>query len=361
MLITSKLQLSMKIRALLVAVITCGSLVITPVNASAFLFGSYCIKLSSSEVNWQAPKSGGSEFFRFRFTNTCQKVISSFQVDISEDISGGSFSQWNTLGGIYTLQDVNPGQQGIAQISIDYIPYVTARDKNKIYLRSVESEVTQTSGITNTTNNVTVQQILFTSATKSSTLSSSESSNNGVLARGIYSETANDDGSPISSYDVVGNIRKINVTHNSKGTLLVVIDYWKVPNSNFTTRIRWCAPEAYDDYDGKGICDATNPNWLNYLMFFSPSTASKGSQAGVRKSFKGTSKKGKSSNQIIYTISGPSLKSDSVGVVEVLMLYSSSTFTERTTTCRGGYTITCNTRSSNIFERDAADVKLEQM
>ncbi len=71
--------------------------------------------------------------------------------------------------------------------------------------------------------------------------------------------------------------------------------------------------------------------------------------------------KGNSSNQIIYMISGPGLKSGSVGLVEVLMLYSSSIFTERTTTCRGGYTITCNTRSSNIFERDEADVKLEQM
>ena len=349
----------MRFRALLVAVIVCGSLSLVPIKASAFTFGSYCIKLSSSEIKWQEPKSGGSEIFKFRFTNTCQKVIPTFQVDLSEDISGGSFSQWNTLGEIFTLLNVNPGQQGIAQISIDYIPYITARNKNRIYLRSVESEATQSGGVTNTTNNISVQQITFSSTASSSTLASSETSNTGILARGIYSETANDDGAPISSTDVVGNIRKVNVTHNSNGTLQVVIDYWKIPNSNFTTRIRWCAPEAFDDYDGMGICDSTNPNWLNYLMFFSPSTASKGTQAGVRKSFKGSSRKGKNSNQIIYTISGSSLKSGSVGLVEVLMLFSSSTFTERTTTCRGGYTITCNTRSSNIFERDQAHIKLE--
>lgn len=339
------------------AVIVFGSLFVSPVNASAYTFGSYCIKLSSPSIKWQVPKVGSSEVFKFTYNNTCQKVIPSLQIDFSEDISGGNFSQWNTLGEFFTLEDVAPGQRGNVQISISYVEYISAQDR--IYLRVVESESTLSNGATNTTNNISVQKLVLTSSNVSNAPSST--SNNQNLARGSYSETANDDGAPISSSDVVGNIRRINVIHKSSGALEVTIDYWKVPNSNFTTRIRWCAPDAFDDYDGMGICDPTNPNWLNYLMFFSPSNSIKGSQAGVRKSFKGTARKGNSSNQIIYTISGSGLKTGSVGLVEVLMLYSSSIFTERTTTCRGGYTITCNTRSSNIFERDSADVKLEQM
>lgn len=349
----------MKFRAILVAVIVCGSLIVAPINASAFTFGSYCIKLTSPGIKWQAPKVGSNEVFRFTFVNTCQKVIPSLQVDFSEDISGGNFSQWSTLGEFFTLEEVAPGQRGNVQISISYVEYIAAQAR--IYLRVVESESILSNGATNTTNNISVQKVIFSSSNVSSAPSSTSTSNNQNLARGSYSETANDDGAPISSSDVVGNIRRMNVIHKSNGALEVTIDYWKVPNSNFTTRIRWCAPDAFDDYDGMGICDPTNTNWLNSLMFFSPSNSSKGSQAGVRKSFKGTSRKGNSSNQIIYTISGSGLKSGSVGLVEVLMLYSSSIFTERTTTCRGGYTITCNTRSSNIFERDQADVKLEQM
>ena len=348
----------MRFRATLVAVVVFGSLIIPTVNASAFTFGSYCIKLSSPGIKWQAPKVGSSQIFRFTFVNSCQKVIPSLQIDFSEDISGGNFSQWNTLGEIFTLEEVAPGQRGNVQISISYIEYISAQDR--IYLRAVESESILNNGATNTTNNISAKKVIFSSSSVSTTPSSTSTSNNQYLARGSYSETANDDGAPISSSDVVGNIRRINVLHKTNGTLEVTIDYWKVPNSNFTTRIRWCAPDAFDDYDGMGICDPTNPNWLNSLMFFSPSKSSKGSQAGVRNSFKGTSRKGNSSNQIIYMISGSGLKSGSVGLVEVLMLYSSSTFTERTTTCRGGYTITCNTRSSNIFERDSADVKLEQ-
>ncbi len=349
----------MRSRAALVAVIVFGTLVIPPVKASAFTFGSYCIKLSSPGIKWQAPKVGGSEVFKFTYINSCQKIIPSFQVDFSEDISGGNYSQWNSLSEIFPVENIIPGEQGNIQITMRYDQYISARDK--IYLRTVESESILSSSGTNTTNNVSLQSITFSTARTLLNPSSTSTTGNNVLAKGSYSETANDDGAPISSSDVVGNIRRINVLHKSNGTLEVTIEYWKVPNSNFTTRIRWCAPDAFDDYDGMGICDPTNPNWLNSLMFFSPSKSSKGSQAGVRNSFKGTSRKGNSSNQIIYMISGPGLKSGSVGLVEVLMLYSSSIFTERTTTCRGGYTITCNTRSSNIFERDEADVKLEQM
>ncbi len=190
-------------------------------------------------------------------------------------------------------------------------------------------------------------------------VSASEASE--TLSRGIYSETRNDDRAPISVSDSIGNIRKIEATHNSNGALQVVIDFWKIPTSNFTTRIRWCAPDEYEDYDEMGICSNQNSNYLNNLLFFSPSKESTGSQYGIRKSFKGVSKKGKSPNQWVYTITGTALKSSSIGLVEVLMLYSSATFTERTTTCRGGYTITCNTRSSNVFERDAAEVVMEQL
>lgn len=331
------------------------------VSASAFTFGSYCIKLSSSEAKWQAPKVGGSEVYRFTFVNTCQKVVPSFQVDFSEDISNGNFSQWNTLGEIFTIQDVNPGQQGIVQISIDYVQYISAQ--YKIYLRSVESMSTQSGVSTNTTNNITVQQITFSSSTTSSNSSVSPTINKGVLAKGSYSETSNDEGAPISTSDIVGNIRKISVTHNSNGTLVLAIDFWKLPNSNFATRIKWCTPEDVDylSASNSNWCNPLSKNDLNFLMTFSPSMASRGMQVGVRKNFNGTSKKGSNSKQWIYTISGSGLKSSSVGLVEIQMYYSSDTLVQRTTTCSGQYSITCSTRSSNVFERDGVNVKLEQI
>jgi hypothetical protein len=222
----------------------------------------------------------------------------------------------------------------------------------------VESESILSNGATNTTNNISIQKAIFSSSSFSTAPSTTSTSNNQNLARGSYSETANDDSAPISSSDIVGNIRRINVIHRSNGVLELTVDYWKMPNSNFTTRFLWCSTDNVVDLEltNKQFCD-TN---LNFMMFFSPAMSSSGAQAGVRKTFKGTSKKGSNSNQRIYTISGSPLKSASVVRVEVLMLYASATFTERTTTCRGGYTITCNTRSSNIFERDIADVKLEQ-
>lgn len=346
----------MRYRAALVAVIVFGSLIIPPVNASAFTFGSYCIKLSSPGIKWEAPKVGSSQIFRFTFINSCQKVIPSLQIDFSEDISGGNFSQWNTLGEIFTLEEVAPGQRGNVQISISYVEYISAQDR--IYLRAVESESILNNGSTNTTSNISVIKVILSSSSVSTTPSTTSTSNNQNIARGSYSETANDEGAPISSSDVIGNIRRINVLHKSSGVLELTVDYWKIPNSNFTTRVLWCSPENVIDLEltNKQFCDAN----LNFMMFFSPAMSSSGAQAGVRKTFKGTSKKGSNSNQRVYTISGSPLKSASVVRVEVLMLYASATFTERTTTCRGGYSITCNTRSSNIFERDSADVKLEQ-
>lgn len=155
----------MKLRAVLIAVIVLGSLVIPTASVSAFTFGSYCIKLSSPGIKWQAPKVGVSEVYNFEYVNTCQKTIPSFQVDFAEDISGGSFSQWNTISEIFTAQDIVAGERGKVQITFSYAQYISTQ--NKIYLRSVESESELSGGGTNTTNNVSVQQVTF-SATASS-------------------------------------------------------------------------------------------------------------------------------------------------------------------------------------------------
>ena len=106
------LQLGVRFKLVLIAIFVTGNLVIPPLNANAFTFGSYCIKLSSSANTFQAPKAGGTEVFRFTFINNCQKTIPSYQVDFSEDISGGNFSKWHTLSDIFTLQNMGPNQQG---------------------------------------------------------------------------------------------------------------------------------------------------------------------------------------------------------------------------------------------------------
>jgi len=179
-----------------------------------------------------------------------------------------------------------------------------------------------------------------------------------VIAQGSFSENANSEGAPVSKLDAIGNIKKLNVVQASDGTLKVTIDFWTIPSSNHTVRIRWCAPDQFEDYAGVGICYSTDKDWLNNLVFYSPAKTTKSHQLGLRKSFTGTSKKGTNSNQWIYTIKGASLAGKPMGLVEVFMLYSSTRFTEVTTTCRGGYSITCNTRSSNVFDGDEADVKL---
>ena len=97
-----------------------------------------------------------------------------------------------------------------------------------------------------------------------------------VLSQGNYSETANDDGAPNSISDAVGNIRRVNAVHSKDGSLRVTIDFWKAPTANFTTRIRWCAPDAYEELETMNICDPSNSNYLNSLMFFSPAKTGKG-------------------------------------------------------------------------------------
>lgn len=170
----------MKFRAVATALFVVGSLFLQPINANAFTFGSYCIKLSSSTVSWQVPKNGSYEIFSFSYINSCQKVIPSVQVDLSEDVSGGNTSRWNTLSDVFTLQNVTPGQQGNLQISISYDKYVSAR--NKIYLRALESESISSGGTTTNTTNITIQNITFSpvrspvTTTPTSTLKSSKKS-----------------------------------------------------------------------------------------------------------------------------------------------------------------------------------------
>lgn len=351
----------MRYRLAIFALFVSGTLIIPSINANAFTFGSYCIKLSSSANTFQAPKAGGAEIFRFSFINSCQKTIPSFQVEFAEDISGGNLSNWRTLSEIFTLQDVVPNQQGIVQISFSYEQYLSA--SNKIYLKSVESESILSGGASHTTNNISVQNVTFATVTTSNSFSSNSAAKKRILAKGSYIETSNDEGAPISASDIIGNIRKIEAIHNSIGALEIVIDFWKVPNSNFATRIKWCTSEDTDFLSASNSywCNPLSKNDLNFFMTFAPSTANKGTQLGVRKNFKGSVKKGLSSNQLIYTISGSGLISNSVGLIEVQMYYSSNSTIKRTTTCTGVYSITCSSRSSNVFERDWANVKLEQV
>jgi hypothetical protein len=149
----------MKFKAVVVALFAAGSLFLQPTNANAFTFGSYCIKLSSSTGSWQAPTIGGYVVFSFSYFNSCQKIIPSVEVDLSEDISGGSYNKWNALSDIFTVQDVNPGQQGTLQISMSYDKYISAQ--SKIYLRAIERESISSN---NTITNSTIQNITFSTA-----------------------------------------------------------------------------------------------------------------------------------------------------------------------------------------------------
>jgi len=152
----------MNFKATVMALFVAGSLFLQPISANAFTFGSYCIKLSSSTVSWEAPKIGGYSVFSFAYVNSCQKIIPTMEVDLSEDISGGRTTQWNGLSDVFTVQNVNPGQQGTLQISMSYEKYVSA--KNKIYLRVLERESISSGGVTTNNTNITIQNITFSTA-----------------------------------------------------------------------------------------------------------------------------------------------------------------------------------------------------
>jgi hypothetical protein len=149
----------MKFKAAVMALFVAGGLFLQPINASAFTFGSYCIKFSSSTVSLQAPTIGGYGVFSFSYLNSCQTIIPSVEVDLSEDISGGSYNRWNVLSDIFIVQNVNPGQQGTLQISMSYDKYISAQ--NKIYLRAIERESISSN---NTITNSTFQNITFSTA-----------------------------------------------------------------------------------------------------------------------------------------------------------------------------------------------------
>ncbi len=179
-----------------------------------------------------------------------------------------------------------------------------------------------------------------------------------ILATGSYSENANSDGAPISSVTKAGNIKTVQVQQTDDGKLKLTIDYWGKPNSHYVLRIQWCTyldeyrHNAWTGEDLTLLCDVMDPNWKNYVVWFEPALASKGNQSGLRKSFKGTIKKGTKKYQWIYTLSGELFRSTRVAGVDISTYYVSDAIEKVTTTCRGVYSITCNTSTSNVFDVD---------
>ena len=120
----------------------------------------------------------------------------------------------------------------------------------------------------------------------------------GVVSTGSYSENENSDDAPTSRDDMAGNFKKIKAEHLSNGTLKITIDYWASPNSRYTLKFRWCTylsdfrRNIWTGDDLSFLCDVSDPNYTNYAVYFEPALSTKGNQLGLRKSFKGTIKKG---------------------------------------------------------------------
>lgn len=186
----------------------------------------------------------------------------------------------------------------------------------------------------------------------------------GVVSTGSYSENANSDDAPTSRDDMAGNIKKVKAEHLANGTLKVTIDYWAIPNNRYTLKLKWCT--YLDEYrrnvwtggDLSLLCDVLDPNDRNYAVFYEPALSSKGNQLGLRKSFKGTSKKGINRNQYIYTITGNLFKNKAVVGLAASVYYSSSTVERVTTSCSGSYSISCSTSRSSIFDIDEVLLEL---
>jgi hypothetical protein len=191
----------MKTKVAVTALFFAGSMFLQPISANAFTFGIYCIKLSNSTMSWEAPKIGGFGVYSFSYVNSCQKIIPTMEVDLSEDISGGRTTQWNGLSDVFTLQNVNPGQQGTLQISMSYDKYVSAQ--NKIYFRVLERESISSGSTTTNNTNITIQNITFSTArasvapTPTSTLRSSQKPQSSSSAKKSTSCTK----SELSLYD----------------------------------------------------------------------------------------------------------------------------------------------------------------
>ena len=186
----------------------------------------------------------------------------------------------------------------------------------------------------------------------------------GVVTTGSYSENANSDDAPTSRDDMAGNLKKIKAEHLANGTLKVTIDYWAAPNSRYILKLKWCTylsefrRNIWIGDDLTMLCEASDPNYSNYSVYFEPALSAKGNQLGLRNSFKGSSKKGANKNQHIYTITGNLFKNSAVVGLEVGTYYSSSSMERVTTSCSGSYSISCNTSRSSVFDVDSALIEL---
>lgn len=188
-----------------------------------------------------------------------------------------------------------------------------------------------------------------------------------VISTGTYSEDANSDDAPISRSDMAGNIKKMKISQTTDGSLSITIDYWALPNNHYILGLRWCTyidefrHNAWTGEDLSFLCDVSDPNWRNYVVYFEPALSSKGNQLGLRSTFKGTSKKGANKNQWVYTIKGNLFRSSVIVGVEASTSYSSDTVERVTTTCSGSYSITCSTSRSSLFDVDEVLVEMSQI
>ena len=186
----------------------------------------------------------------------------------------------------------------------------------------------------------------------------------GVVSTGTYSENANSDDAPTSRDDMAGNLKKIKAEHLANGTLKVTIDYWAAPNNRYILKLKWCTylsefrRNIWIGDDLTMLCEASDPNYSNYSVYFEPAISSKGNQLGLRNTFKGSAKKGLNKNQYIYTITGNLFKNTAVVGLEVGTYYSSTSMERVTTSCSGSYSISCNTSRSSVFDVDSALIEL---
>jgi hypothetical protein len=186
----------------------------------------------------------------------------------------------------------------------------------------------------------------------------------GIVSTGTYSENANSDDAPMSRDDMAGNFKKIKAEHLANGSLKVTIDYWAAPNNRYMLKLKWCTylsefrRNIWTGDNLSFLCDVSDPNYSNYAVYFEPALSSKGNQLGLRKTFKGTTKRGASKNQYIYTISGNLFKNTAVVGLDASMYYSSSSLERVTTSCSGSYSISCSTSRSSIFDVDEVLLEL---
>jgi hypothetical protein len=186
----------------------------------------------------------------------------------------------------------------------------------------------------------------------------------GVISTGTYSENANSDDAPLSRDDMAGNFKGIKAEHLANGTLKVTIDYWAAPSNRYILKLKWCTylseyrRNIWTGDDSSFLCDVSDPNYSNYAVYFEPALSTRGNQLGLRKSFKGTIKKGVNKNQYIYTVTGNLFKNSAVVGLDASMHYSSSSMERVTTSCSGSYSISCSTSRSSIFDVDEVLLEL---